>query len=160
MTTGDEDQGEDMTSAQAVTDSAQSQADLLIDTLESFFREACQGDERLAKRLMVADTTWAAKITDADRGYTIYLDRFPIEFSREPDPAAEVTVFGDATSHIDAWTGFKFMGLLIAEGQMQYEGPVRKVLRIVPMFRPLARFGNFRELFRYSSRNHGGPEDG
>jgi hypothetical protein len=138
---------------------ATDRAEALIDVLENFFRDACVGDERLAQRLTVADTVWATHLTDADRAYTLYLDRFPIEFRREADPSAEVKVYGPTEAVIEAWTGRTFLGLQIANGVMTYDGPVRKVLRIVPMFRPLAHFGHFRDLFtRPSANNDGGSE--
>ncbi len=141
----------------AVTD----RAEALIDVLEDFFRDACQGDERLSQRLIVADTVWTTYLTDADRAYTVYLDRFPIEFRREADPSAEVKVSGPTEAVIAAWVGQTFLGLAIANGDITYEGPVRKVLRIVPMFRPLAHFGHFRDLFkRPSSNNDGGSDNG
>ncbi len=138
---------------------ATQKADKLIEVLEDFFRAACAEDERLSKRLTVAETVWTTHVTDADRSFTIYLDRFPIEFKREADPAAEVVLWGTAADSIDIWTGHTFMGLAIANGVMEYEGPVRKVLRIVPMFRPLGHFGDFRALIpTKSSNNSGGAE--
>lgn len=143
----------------AATPAAQDRAEALIDVLDDFFRSACAGDERLSGRLTVADTIWTTFLTDADRAYTVYLDRFPIEFRREADPSAEVKVYGPTEMVIDAWTGRKFLGLAIAEGSITYDGPVRKVLRIIPMFRPLAHFGHFRDLFTRSGANNDGGSD-
>ncbi|MBA2764090.1 MAG: hypothetical protein H0U42_05305 [Thermoleophilaceae bacterium] len=126
-------------------------ADQLMDVLENFLAAACQADERLARRLCVADTVWTTYLTDADQAFTIYLDRFPIEFRRDEDPSAEVKVYGSVADNIDAWTGRNFLGLAIANGTVTYEGPVRKVLRVVPMFRPLGRHGDFRTLVQRSS---------
>ena len=147
--------------AEAASGAVTDRAEALIDVLEDFFRDACQGDERLSQRLIVADTVWTTYLTDADRAYTVYLDRFPIEFRREADPSAEVKVAGPTEAVIAAWVGQTFLGLAIANGDITYEGPVRKVLRIVPMFRPLAHFGHFRDLFkRPSSNNDGGSDNG
>lgn len=134
---------------------ATARADALMEVLDEFFREACNGDERLSRRLTVGDTVWTTHLTDVDRSFTIYLDRFPIQFSHEADPAAEVTVSGTVDDNIGAWTGQTFLGLLIAQGAMQYEGPVRKVLRVVPMFRPLGQYGDFRRLLKMSSSANG-----
>ncbi|MEA2346740.1 MAG: hypothetical protein QOG62_527 [Thermoleophilaceae bacterium] len=129
-----------------VTAEATAQAEKLMDVLEGFFAAACAQDERLSRRLTVAETIWTAHITDADRSFTIYFDRFPIEFRREADPSAEVLLWGTAQDNVDIWTGHTFLGLSIANRILEYEGPVRKILRIVPMLRPLGHFGNFREL--------------
>ena len=112
-----------------------------MDVLEDFFAAACSQDERLSKRLTVADTVWTTHVTDADRSFTIYFNRFPIEFRREADTSAEVVTWASAKDNIDIWTGFTFMGLSIANGMMEYEGPVRKMLRVVPMLRPLGLRG-------------------
>lgn len=119
-----------------------------MDVLAEFFDRACEENERLSRRLTVADTVWTAHLTDAEQAFTIYLDRFPIEFSREADPKAEVQTFGTVEDNIDTWLGKTFIGLAIANGTMTYEGPVRQVLRIVPMFRPLAEYGRFKDLFQ------------
>ena len=120
----------------------------LMDVLEEFLARACEENERLSRRLTVADTIWTTHVTDAGQAFTMYLDRFPIEFSREADPKAEVQVSGTVEDNIDTWLGKTFLGLAIADGTITYEGPVRKVLRIVPMFRPLAEYGRFRDLFQ------------
>lgn len=128
-----------------------SRAEALVDVLEDFFQTACEEDERLSRRLTAADTIWATQLTDADLAYTVYLDRFPIEFTREATSDAEVTTWGATNDLIDAWTGRVFLGIAIARGAIEYEGPVRKVLRIVPMFRPLAKHGSFRDLRKQTS---------
>ena len=146
-------------SGASVTPEAQKTAEKLMDVLEDFFAEACSKDERLSKRLTVADTVWTTHVTDADRSFTIYFDRFPIEFRREADPSAEVVTWASAKDNIDIWTGFTFMGLSIANGMMEYEGPVRKVLRVVPMLRPLGHYGDFRALIpKRASNSDGGSE--
>lgn len=129
-------------------EAAQARAAVLMEVLEEFFARACDEDERLARRLTVADTVWSSTLTDAGESFTIYFDRFPIEFRREGDPAAEVKTFATVDETVDTWLGQTFIGLSIAEGTTTYEGPVRKVLRVVPMFRPLAKYGRFRDLFR------------
>lgn len=119
-----------------------------MDVLEEFLERACEENERLSRRLTVADTVWTTHLTDVDQAFTMYLDRFPIEFSRAAEPKAEVQTFAAVEDHIDTWLGKTFLGLAIANGTITYEGPVRKVLRIVPMFRPLAEYGRFRDLFQ------------
>ena len=142
-----------------VSAEAQQTAEKLMDVLEAFFAEACAKDERLSKRLTVADTVWTSHVTDANISFTIYFDRFPIEFRREADSSSEVNTWATAKDNIDIWTGFTFMGLSIANGMMEYEGPVRKILRVVPMLRPLGHYGDFRALIpKRASNSAGGSE--
>lgn len=135
------------------------QAEELVSIIADFFANACTGNEQVARRLAEAETIWTSTFTDVEGvAYTIYLDRFPIEVTREFDPAAQVQVWGPTAEHVKAWTGQAFLGMQIVKGQMAFRGPVRHVLRVLPLLRPLAQYGEFRKLIKRKRRAESAPD--
>jgi hypothetical protein len=91
-------------------------------------------DKEKSRRMSDAGLTCAMHITDLDAGLTAMLDRNPVEVVDEVLPDAQARIYGPA----DAWLPVFLkgnIGIVIARGELQYEGPVREFLRVFPIFR-------------------------
>jgi hypothetical protein len=131
-------QGPDGNHASARGDERGSQsrlADVMVDGVCAFFRSA---DERIGQRLANSHTSVLFHITDAEPlTFTLRLDRVPIEAGAGEQGEAEVVVYGTADALSRVFLGRDHMALMIARGELEFEGPVRKVLRAVPIMRQL-----------------------
>lgn len=101
----------------------------------AFFRSA---DDRIGQRLANSRTSVAFHLSDAEPlAMTIYLDRVPIEAEPDARSDADVDVWGKTDSLAKIFLGRDHMALMIARGEIEFEGPVRRVLRAVPIMRKL-----------------------
>jgi hypothetical protein len=110
-------------------------ADVMVDGVTAFFRSA---DERIGQRLANSHTSVLFHITDAEPlTFTLRLDRVPIEADAGEHGDPEVVVYGTADALSRVFLGRDHMALMIARRELEFEGPVRKVLRAVPIMRQL-----------------------
>jgi phospholipid/cholesterol/gamma-HCH transport system ATP-binding protein len=100
----------------------------------------------IAERLALANTTVHVHITDAPQEHrlTLLLDRTPIECVPRLVGNAEIELFMTTRDIYRFWTGELHLAMGIARGEVGYSGPVRKLLRVVPIARRLA--DDFRQI--------------
>lgn len=102
--------------------------------------EIAAEDEFLGRRLALADTTVTVEFVDAPGepvALSLLLDRDRIEVVDGAIPDAEVRLLANTRDVHLFWSGELHLAMAIANGAVRYEGPVRKVLRIVPIARRL-----------------------
>lgn len=93
-------------------------------------------DELVGKRLALAQTTLQVHFVDAEPlVITVLLDREPVEVTDRALGEAEVHIFIKTRDVDRFWTGDLELAIAIISGEVTYQGPVRKVLRIVPILR-------------------------
>jgi len=90
----------------------------------------------LGARLALADTVVHFHFTDT-AGVTLMLDRTPIEALPRIVGEAEVEIWISPEQVLKMLRREEQMAMLISEGEIDYRGPVRKFLRIVPILRSL-----------------------
>lgn len=98
-----------------------------------FFDQAAH-DPRLGERLALAQTSVHIHFSDT-AGITLLLDRTPIESMPSIVGTAEVELWGSADLFAEIIRRDKQMAMAITDGDLEYRGPVRKFLRIVPILR-------------------------
>jgi hypothetical protein len=112
--------------------------DRLCGAILDAFDEAARSSE-LARKLEQAETRVRIDLVDAPHPRSIGLCFEPgsvAGFDGAPaDP--EVTIYIRCQDFADFWAGEMHPATMIAEGVVGYEGPVRKVLRMVPIVRSL-----------------------
>lgn len=102
-------------------------------------------DEEVGKRLALADTVLVVQCTDhPDLAYTLYMDREPATAEMGAKDEAEVHIYASAYQVKEFWSGEMHLAMRIARGYITYEGPVRKVLRIIPIARRVTE--RYREM--------------
>lgn len=106
----------------------------MLGTVAEAFRVAAE-DEALSRRLARTQTSCSLRVTDADRGLTVWLDREPIEVLEEPQDGTESEIHGCESDWIPVLAGDVHLGMALARGRLTWTGPVRKVLSIVPVLR-------------------------
>lgn len=111
-------------------------------------------DPRLGERLALAQTTVHIHYSD-DAGVTLDLTKAPIHAEPQIVGTAEVELYGTPELFIDMVDRKTQMAMAITRGELAYEGPVRKFLRIVPIMRSLD-FSMWEEL-RPGRPNGSGP---
>ncbi|MGE4425239.1 MAG: hypothetical protein AB7G37_02165 [Solirubrobacteraceae bacterium] len=113
---------------------ATASAEELVDLLVRFF-DGGSHDQELAERVAFANTTMAIHLTDAARetGCTVHLTRIPLECVPGIDANAEIQVYTPTKVLLDVIAGRRAMSMAIADGDIQYTGPVRKFLRVAPI---------------------------
>lgn len=98
-----------------------------------FFSQASH-DARLGERLALAQTTVHIHYSD-DAGITLLLDRTPVEVIPRIQGTAEIEMWGSPDLFAAMVRREKHMAMCITSGELEYRGPVRKFLRIVPILR-------------------------
>lgn len=91
-------------------------------------------DEERSRRMADAGMTCAMHITDMDTGLTALLDRHPIEVVDEVLPDADARIYGTADEWLPVFRKGN-IGIAVARGELNYEGPVREFFRVFPIFR-------------------------
>jgi hypothetical protein len=91
-------------------------------------------DPVLGERLARAETTCAMRV--GDRGLTALLDREPIEVVEQVLDHAEVRIEGSEEAWLPVFLNGN-LGIALARGELTWSGPVRKYLRVFPIFRTL-----------------------
>lgn len=100
----------------------------------AFFESASQ-DAELSERMSFADTTVHIHFTDIEgvNSATIYLDRDPIGAEIGTVGTAEVQLWAPSKAYMGLFNGKEALAIAIVRGDVEYKGPVRKFLRVVPI---------------------------
>jgi hypothetical protein len=96
---------------------------------------AIAADPELGPRVACADTTVDVHLIDAAEpaSFAMLLDRTPIEALDGATGEAEITVYLTAADLRAIWAGELRPAIAITDGRLGYEGPVRKLLRVLPI---------------------------
>jgi hypothetical protein len=105
----------------------------MLATAVEAFRAGAE-DPLLDERLARAQTT--CSMTVGDRGLTALLDREPIEALEYPIEDAEIHIWGSEEDWLPVFRDGN-LGIALARGELAWSGPVRKYLRVFPIFRTL-----------------------
>lgn len=105
--------------------------DAMIDLVARAFESAAE-HEHYGPRLAQAGTTIALDF--GARQLTVRLDREPIEVEEGADSGAESSISGTEEQWMPIFVGGN-IGIALARGELEWSGPVRKFLRIFPIFR-------------------------
>ena len=109
-------------------------------------------DERLVERFREIDGILQLHYRDPDALITIDLRRdreVSVEFGDSPlEP--DVWLDADADLAHRFWLGEVNLTIALARGQMRARGPVRKLLKLLPLLRP--RFAGYRERLLNAGR--------
>ena len=99
-------------------------------------RHAVSADPGLPSRLALADTTVELRARGTSMvGFAAVLRPERVEFMTEPTGDAEVGVVMDATELTAFCSGRLSLQIAILSGAANYRGPVRKLLRVLPIVR-------------------------
>jgi hypothetical protein len=95
------------------------------------------GDEVYGERLALAATTVEINLVDgrSPTAFSMLLDRSPVELVEGSYPDAEVRLYMTADDLAAFWSGELHAAIAITDGRIGYRGPVRKVLRVLPIVR-------------------------
>lgn len=118
-----------------------------------FFNRAGHDDE-LSERMSFADTVVHLHFTDLPAGKnvcTVWLDRNPICGEVGAVGSAEIELYAPSKIYGGLFAGKEALPIAIVRGDVEYKGPVRKFLRVVPI---LASFDY--GMFKDSSPSVGG----
>ena len=109
-------------------------------------------DSDIASRLAFADVVVHVHLRDSPQQFTMTLlfDRDPVEVVKGASGTPEVQLWIDTNDVFRFWNGEMHLAMGIAHGQIDYEGPVRKLLRIVPIARRLV--GDYQRMVQASAR--------
>ena len=115
---------------------SQAEAEILF---EGFMRilDAAAADEFIGRRLAHADATMEVHYVDTDPelSFTVLADREPIEMVRGSVGDADIHLYATMRDGVRFFAGDLHLAMAIARGEVTYTGPVRKMLRIIPIFR-------------------------
>jgi putative sterol carrier protein len=110
----------------------------VYDTVGKLFREVAE-DEELAPKFRKANTIVQYVYSEPDSVVTVRLQEDQpgdVDFG-ETDMEPEVTMRMDAdTAHL-FWLGKVNVTVALARGQIKADGPVAKILKLVPLTKPL-----------------------
>lgn len=102
-------------------------------------------DTEVGPKLKAADIDLQIYYTDPDAAMTVRLREPSIEVTDGGDnPDAEVKLYMPADIGNKFWRGEYNLGVGLAKGQVKAKGPVNKILKLVPLTKPL--FPLYREL--------------
>lgn len=102
-------------------------------------------DTEVGPKLMGADIDLQVFYTDPDASMTVRLRQPSIEVTDGGDnPDADVKLFMPADIGDKFWRGEYNLGVGLAKGQVKAKGPVNKILKLVPLTKPL--FPLYRDL--------------
>ena len=128
-----------------------SDAHEVYDTIGRLFRELVEDDE-LGPRFRQADTIVQYRYSEPDSVITVRLEEAgpgEVDFG-ETDMEPEVTMTMKADTAHRFWLGKVNVTMAIARGEIKAEGPVAKILRLVPLTKPV--FPRYRALLEESGR--------
>ncbi len=116
-------------------------ADLIAQWINS-----AKDDPRLCERLGAAQTSMHVHLSDT-AGATLWLEGTNVKAEPRIVGNAEVEMWGTPEQFVAMIRREQHMAMLIADGELEYAGPVRKFLRIVPILRSLD-FSMWRDALR------------
>lgn len=112
---------------------SQEEAELIFEHFRQIM-EVGAADPTFGHRLSLAQTVVHFELTDADDLLmSLLLDREPIEVVDGPAGEPDVRIFIKSRDLDLFWAGELHLAMALAEGRVEYAGPVRKFLRIVPI---------------------------
>lgn len=96
-------------------------------------------EPRVAPRLALAGVVAQINFSDAPGvSLVLRLNGEPIEATAGDDPRAEVVLDARTADVVAFWRGEYHLAMGIARGEVSYSGPVRKLLRVVPIARSMS----------------------
>lgn len=103
-------------------------------------------DGEIGERLAFAQVVTHVHLRDApeDLTMTLLFDRAPVEVADRAVGHPDVELWIDTNDVVRFWTGDMHLAMGIMHGEVEFKGPVRKLLRIVPIVRRL--FTEFRAM--------------
>lgn len=108
---------------------------------ESFYRIMGQAaaHSEIGERLAFADIVAHIHLRDSPQKLvmTLFFERKPIEIADHAAGTPDVDLYIDTNDVLRFWTGDMHLAIAILNGEVDYRGPVRKLLRIVPIARRL-----------------------
>ncbi len=110
----------------------------VYDTLGRLFQDIAQ-DEELAPRFRQADTIVRYEYSDPESTITVRLQEGQpgdVDFG-ESEMEPEVTMSMEADTAHRFWLGEVNVTVALARGQIKASGPVAKILRLVPLAKPI-----------------------
>jgi putative sterol carrier protein len=110
----------------------------VYDTLGRLFQDIAQ-DEELAPRFRQANTIVRYEYSDPDSEITVRLQEGQpgdVDFG-ESEMEPEVTMSMEADTAHRFWLGEVNVTVALARGQIKASGPVAKILRLVPLAKPI-----------------------
>ncbi|CAN5387612.1 SCP2 sterol-binding domain-containing protein [soil metagenome] len=111
--------------------------------LGGVFRAA--NDTEVGPKLKAADIDLQVYYTDPDAAMTVRLREPAIEvFEAADNEEADVKLYMPADIGNKFWRGEYNLGVGLAKGQVKAKGPVNKILKLVPLTKPL--FPIYRDL--------------
>jgi hypothetical protein len=126
-------------------------AEEVYSTLGRLFQQLAEDDE-LAPRFRKADTIVQYRYTEPEAVITVGLkEGLPgdVDFG-ETEMEPEVTMSMNADTGHRFWLGKVNVTTAIARGEIKAEGPVSKILRLVPLTKPV--FPRYRALLEADGR--------
>jgi putative sterol carrier protein len=113
-------------------------ADEVYDTIGRLFVEIANDDE-LAPKFRKANTIVRYEYSDPDSAITVRLQEGQpgdVDFG-DSDMEPEVTMSMDADTAHKFWLGEVNVTVALARGQIKAQGPVAKILKLVPLTKPI-----------------------
>jgi putative sterol carrier protein len=110
----------------------------VYDTIGKLFQDLAS-DEELAPKFRKADTIVRYEYSDPDSVITVRLQEDQpgdVDFG-ESDMDPEVTMTMEADTAHRFWLGEVNVTVALARGQIKAKGPVAKILKLVPMTKPV-----------------------
>lgn len=118
-------------------------AEEIYEYLRGVFRAA--NDTEVGSKLKAADIDLQIYYTDPDASMTVHLREPAIEVAEGADDGeADVKLYMPADIGNKFWRGEYNLGVGLAKGQVKAKGPVNKILKLVPLTKPL--FPVYRDL--------------
>jgi hypothetical protein len=133
-------------------------ADELYGLIGGLFQEMA-ADEALSERFRSANTVvqWRYREPEAQITARLLPGEDPRVDLGETDMQPEVVMSMDADTAHRFWLGGLSVTVALARGQMQAKGPVAKVLKLVPLLKPV--FPRYRERLEAAGRDDLLPPD-
>jgi hypothetical protein len=123
----------------------------VYDTIGKLFQELTE-DEELAPKWRTADTIVRYQLTEPESAITIRLQEGApddVDFGdSEMEPEVTMSMKAD-TAHL-FWLGKVNVTMAIARGEIKPTGPVAKILKLVPLTKPL--YGRYKTMLEQDGR--------
>ena len=126
-------------------------ADEVYSFIGKLFEDLAE-DEELAPKFRMADTIVQYAYRDPDSTITVQLlqgEDGRVDFG-ETDMEPEVVMSMDADTAHRFWLGKVNVTVALARGQMKAKGPVAKILKLVPLVKPV--FPKYRAMLEEAGR--------
>ena len=111
------------------------------------------GDDELGPRFRKADTIVQYQYSNPDSQITVKMkdgEDGRVDFG-QTDMSPEIVMAMDADTAHKFWLGKVNVTMALARGQMKAKGPVAKILKLVPLTKPI--FPRYKQLLEEAGRN-------